>query len=219
MTWYAKRTGAYYMGSTEADSNAQEALNMLMNNYGWTKAACCGMFGNIDFEGQWNPWRWENDNVLSYNAALTTSYGMGLIGWTPARKYFLNNATLNGVVLFPNYDQEHYPGYGPNFSDRQGLATDGAAQIKLIGEAMARSSGNMWVQRKSCSAHQFMQLTDPEEALYYWLWNAEYPANIQQEEIRRSGHGQAWYNHLAGPSRFPLILLLKKGNDHNNGLL
>lgn len=225
MTWYAKRTGAYYMGSTEADGNANEALLIMMTEYGWTYAACCGVFGNIDYEGQWNPWRWESDNVRSVAQSQSDhgwTHGYGLIGWTPSGKYIWNNFTMNGVVLFPNYNQESYPGYGPNFSDRAGLATDGAAQIRLICEAMSRGSGNIWVKRKNCTASQFIHLTDPKQAAYYWLWNAEYPANPSAQENNRMTHAQRWYDHLGGgPSvtGTPLPIIFKKIADRSRGFL
>lgn len=224
MTWYAKPTGHYVMGSTEADSNAIEAMHILRGVYNWTFEACCGLFGNIDYEGGWNPWRYENDNVLTYNQALTASTGMGLIGWTPCKKYFLNNATYtyegHTYRYFPDYDQESYPGYGPNFADRSGLATDGAAQIKLIGEAMYHGSSSIWIQRKNMTARNFTQLTDPRQAAYYWLWNAEFPDDIQAQVNRRMRAAQAWYEHLGGSySNIPYIVLMKKAIDHSKGLL
>lgn len=230
MTWHAKRTGAYYMGEQEADDNAREALYILQTYYGWTFAACCGMFGNIDFEGQWNPWRWESDHLLTKQQAIDAyipsgwrySPGYGLIGWTPARRYQINDATdpASGTVFFPNYDQENYPGYGPNWSDINGRPTDGEAQIRLIGEAMSRGSGNIWVRRKPCSSSQFITLTDPREAAYYWLWNAEYPQNPQQQENRRMQHAYDWYQHLGGSgSGFPLPILFKRAIDYSKGIL
>lgn len=224
MSWHAKRTGAYYMGSTEADENATEAMNILMTDFGWTFEACCGMFGNIDFEGQWNPWRWESDNVRSRSQAQSDhgyTHGYGLIGWTPAGKYQFNNWQQNGVTLFPNYNQESYAGYGPNWSDVSGVATDGAAQIRLIGEAMRRSNGNIWVNRKGCTASRYITLTDPRTAAYYWLWNAEYPANPQQQESRRMQHAQDWYDHLGGgpqPVGDLMLLILKRAIDNQRGL-
>ena len=226
MTWYAKPTGYYLMGSTEADSNAIESMHILRGVYNWTFEACCGLFGNIDYEGQWNPWRWQADNILTENQARTATgsyamaHGYGLIGWTPAKKYQFNNASEDGTVFFPNYDQESYPGYGPNFADRSGLATDGAAQIKLIGEAMYHGSSSIWIQRKNMTARNFTQLTDPREAAYYWLWNAEFPADIQSQVNRRMRAAQNWYEHLGGSySNIPYIVLMKKAIDHSKGLL
>lgn len=224
MTWYAKNTGSYIIGSIEADSNATEAMNILMNDFGWSFAACCGLFGNIDSEGGWNPWRWQDDNVISRSAALAdhsqgSIHGYGLIGWTPAGKYQFNNHTVNGVVLFPNYDQESYYGYGPNWSDVSGIPEDGAAQIRLIGTAMARNSGNIWIMRKNCSASRFITLQDPREAAYYWLYNAEFPEHVQDEEQERMSQALAWYEHLGGGGfGNPLIAIMKKISDRSRGL-
>lgn len=221
MTWYAKPTGGYLMGSIEADANATEALNILMVEYGWTKAAACGMFGNIDFEGGWNPWRWENENILTQAAARAATgaysmrHGYGLIGWTPAKKFQFNNAESdNHVIYFPNYNQESFIGYGPNWSDVPGLATDGAAQIRLIGEAMARGSGNIWLTRKPCTASQFIRLNDPRTAAYYWLYNAEAPEDPQSKERERMNAAAAWYSHLGGILAAPFIVLLKRAIDN-----
>lgn len=222
MTWHAKRTGSYSPTSQEAYDNAVEAMAIMMNQYGWTKAACCGVFGNIDYEGVWNPWRWESDNVRTKAQAQSDhgwTHGYGLIGWTPAGKYQFNNFTMNGVVLFPNYDQESYPGYGPNWSDQAGLATDGAAQIKLICEAMRRGSGNIWVNRKGCTTSRFITLTDPRQAAYYWLWNAEYPSDPASQESRRETAAYNWYQRLPGSVSIPKkVWLLKKISDRNNGI-
>lgn len=228
MTWHAKRTGSYSPSSSEAYDNATEAARILINDFGWHEGACAGLFGNIDYEGVWNPWRWEGDNVKTRSQAQSTSMGYGLIGWTPARKYQFNNATTSGgVAWFPNYDQESYPGYGPNWDDVAGVATDGAAQIRLIGEAMARSNPNIWIQRKSCSQHRFITLDNPEQAAYYWLWNAEYPASIgpghdpTATEHRRMTAARAWAERLDWnlPGCCPFIILMKKGHDHMRGLL
>lgn len=202
MTWHASTSQWYTPNSQEAIDNATEAYSILIPQYGWTEAACAGMFGNIDHEGMWNPWSWQGSGSPAAGA-LTQSYaesitreqgamvhGYGLIGWTPAKKYQFNNAVWNGVVLFPNYDQESYPGYGPFWSDVPGNPNDGAAQIKLIGEAMANGSPNIWLRRSgephNISASDFIALTDPEEAALCWLWRAERPSSIFDDRRART---------------------------------
>lgn len=180
MTWHAKATGGYGRLSQEATDNAQEVASMLIDQYGWTLEAVAGCLGNMQYEVGFNPWRWQSDNILSQSAARSagSSNGYGLIGWTPARKYQFNNATWNGVVLFPGYDQESYPGYGPNWSDVPGLVTDGAAQTKLIGEGIARGNSNLYLQRSGhVSAAEYIALTDVETAASEWWWCVEYSAS------------------------------------------
>ena len=232
MTWHASTARWYSPNSQEAIDNATEAMNILMTDFGWTFEACCGMFGNIDHEGAWNPWSWQGTGSPA-RGALTraqaraehgTSHGYGLIGWTPSGKYQFNNfATSGGTVYFPGYDQEHYSGYGPYFKNEESvaLATDGAAQIRLIGEAMRRGSGNIWINRKGCTTSRFITLTDPRTAAYYWLWNAEYPSNPQAKERQRMQSAQDWYDRLGGgpqPVGDLMLLILKRAIDNQRGL-
>lgn len=189
--WHAKPTGRYDHLSEEATDNAQEIASMLIDDFGWTLEAAAGAIGNIFFESGLNPWSWQNQNILTQAEARTAgaSHGYGLIGWTPARKYQFNNATWDGVVLFPNYDQESYPGYGPNWSDVPGLATDGAAQTQLLATAMQRHSGNIWKTREGHSTiDQFIAInTTPEFAAQEFWWGAEYSAHSESIPQR-----QAW---------------------------
>ena len=179
--WHAKARHGYDRLSQEATDNAQEVAHMLIDTYGWTLEAACGCLGNMQYEVGLNPWRWQGDNILSQSAARTAgnTNGYGLIGWTPARKYQFNNAqSSRGVVYFPNYDQESYPGYGPNWSDVPGQASDGAAQTMLIGEGIARHNSNLYYQRSGhVSAAKYIQLTDVNRAASEWWWCVEYSAS------------------------------------------
>jgi hypothetical protein len=196
------------------------------------------MFGNIDNEGAWNPWSWQG-TVSPEHGALTraqaqaehgTSHGYGLIGWTPSGKYQFNNfATSGGTVYFPGYDQENYPGYGPYFKNEESvaLASDGAAQIKLIAEALSRNSPNIWVRRSgepyNYSPAEFIAMTDPALAAKTWLWRAERPASIfddrrAETERKRSRAAQAWMDRLDWhyTKDCPLIVLIKNAMENNN---
>lgn len=202
MTWHASTSQWYTPNSQEAIDNATEAYSILIPEYGWTEAACAGMFGNIDHEGMWNPWSWQGSGSPAAGA-LTQSYaesitreqggqihGYGLIGWTPAKKYQFNNAHYPGEAQwFPGYNQESYAGYGPYWSDVPGDPNDGAAQIRLIGEAMANSNINLWFHQSgdhphNLTASEFIALTDPEEAALAWLWRAERPSSIFDPDRR-----------------------------------
>lgn len=233
-TWHAKRTGAYAMGSQGGDDNACLITSMLMLDYGWTLEACCGMLGNIAGEGGLNPWRWEGDNIKSYAEAQTTSRGMGLIGWTPARKYCDPTNTY-----FPEWDLSTFSGYGPNFSDRAGNIRDGRAQTELIGKCMVgHGHRNFWVRGrhdwqgvlKSIDAEDYIRLTDVSRAALLWLWCAEYPSSIHPPhdptptENRRETWANNWYQHLidigfrpSPSSGLPIWLFLKMGG-RNRGL-
>lgn len=129
--WSAKVTGGYDRASAEAKGNAQEMANTLQAA-GWSVKAVCAMLGNGAGESGLNPWRWESDNVPTiaqyqgWTSAEAMSHGYGLFGFTPASKYIEGGATLSG--------------YAPNFADRAGSATDGAAQAQYF----AASAGNSW---------------------------------------------------------------------------
>lgn len=215
VSWHAKDYGSYPIGTKEADDNATLIASQLMLDFGWTFEACCGLLGNITYEGGFNPWQWEIAYTKKLNRlptmeeARTTGYGYGLIGWTGARKYIFNNATTKGVQYFPNYNQESYSGYGPNFYDCPGDPNDGRAQTKLIGVAMSRGNGNIWVKRKKVTQQEFTKLTSVEDAALYWLWNAEYPASLttsayQNTENRRITAAKTWYDRLGGATFVPI---------------
>jgi len=182
MTWHCKARGGYSYTSDDGYDNMAEMCSKLMLDYGWTLEACCGMLGNVAGEGGLNPWRWEDDNVQSYSSAQTTSKGMGLIGWTPARKYCDPTNSF-----FPEWDLSTFRGYGPNFSDRQGNRLDGNAQTELIGKCMTgRGHRNFWILGRSdifgntynVRAEDYIEYTDVGDAAIVWLWEAEYPSSI-----------------------------------------
>ena len=218
VTWHAKPMGSYSIDSDEAQDNAKLICSLLMLKYGWTFEACCGLLGNIAGEGGLNPWQWEISltnslgRIPTMEEAIDTGKGYGLIGWTPARKYILDNgATKSGVIWFKDYQQSTYDGYGPNFYDQEGNIEDGKAQTQFIGELMKNSNSNIWIKRKSCTQKEYIKLTSVEDAAYYWLWNAEYPATLADStkasatETRRKNYAIAWYNRLGGSSFTPIV--------------
>lgn len=123
MPWHCKTYGAYAKESTEAQDNAIEIAEILHRN-GWTINAIAGMLGNVGWEGGYNPWRWESDDVLSINdtqlIAESLQHGYGLYQFTPAGKY-----------INSQYAQS-YQGYGPNFIDQAGNNLDGQAQVIFL---------------------------------------------------------------------------------------
>lgn len=226
MTWHAKKIGRFSHMSIEATDNAQEVCKILIDDYGWTLEAAAGAIGNMFFESGLNPWSWEGtlttDNSLTQSYARTITHeqgakvhGYGLIGWTPARKYQFNNAVWNGVVLFPNYDQEHYRGYGPYWSDVPGKQTDGAAQVKLLAEAMSKSSGNIWINHPGhVGPRDYITLTDVEEAaseFWYGAENSSGSGSIPQRQEWARDYYDWLTEHGYEPSGsdLDLILLIK----------
>ena len=228
MTWHAQARYGYGELSTEATDNAQEICQILVGDYGWTLEAAAGCLGNMQHEVGLNPWRWQGDTILTQAAARTagTSNGYGLIGWTPARKYQFNNATYEyqgqTYIYFPNYDQESYPGYGPNWSDIPGNINDGAAQTKLIAEGVARSNSNLYYQRSGhVSASTYITLTDVNYAASEWWWCVEYSANpgsIPERQKKARELYQWLIDHGWTPSARLPIWLMKKIADHSRGL-
>lgn len=248
--WHAKPMGSYARGSVAGNDNATLISSWLMRQYGWTFEACCGMLGNIAAEGGLNPWQYE----LSYTQELgrlptkaeansVNGKGMGLIGWTPCRKYTLPNNTY-----FPEYDLSTFRGYGPNFYDETGNTNDGHAQTDLIGKLLVANNGrghaNFWVFRTdsydqinyNVRGEVYKTISDIAYACKVWLWQAEYPAEIHggvnpvPTENYRINKALAWYNELGGSSFVPipdpvenigapLILILKKIADRSGGIL
>ena len=132
MAWHAKAKGGYGRDSTEGQENALEMANTLKTSRGWTTKSCAAMLGNSAGEGGINPWRWESDNVPTYNQFLIwsesapMSHGYGLFGFTPAKSYINDTNASKYAAL----------GYGPNFSDRPGKVQDGAAQTAYFSDTV-----------------------------------------------------------------------------------
>lgn len=133
MPWYNKARGAYARESNEAYQNALMAWGILSQR-GWGLLAFCGFWGNVGSESGWNPWRWQNDNVLAstdYTGIHEQNFhAYGLAQWDPAAKY------IDGATA--------YSGYGPNFSDRSGSRNEGTAQIMFLDDT-AVSSGQYFI--------------------------------------------------------------------------
>lgn len=74
--------------TAQMNANAEYIYNFLRNQ-GFTKQAACGVLGNMQAESMINPGIWERKD--------NTSYGYGLVQWTPATK-FLNRAVSKGTI-------------------------------------------------------------------------------------------------------------------------
>ena len=169
MTWYAKPSGAYSLGSTEANANIDEIRNNC-RAWGWTDEAIAGMVGNMVGESGLNPWRWQSDRV-----SLTSRYkGYGLPQFTPAYGYI--NDYGRGIN-----------GYAPNLST-SGISSganpsDGYAQLVVINEDRAgkflnrQSYCDYWDISACYPMSSYKQVTDLYTATVGWLFNYEFPAD------------------------------------------
>ena len=72
--------GNRYLSQSEYENNAIIVYSQ-MYYYGWSFNAICGMLGNMMRESTVNPGIWEN-------LGSDPSLGFGLVGWTPATRYF-----------------------------------------------------------------------------------------------------------------------------------
>lgn len=84
--------GSSTLSTAQRDANARYIYNYLINQ-GFTKQAACGVLGNMQQESNMNPGIWQVSN--------NTSYGYGLVQWTPAT-VFLNRAVDTGVISTAN---------------------------------------------------------------------------------------------------------------------
>lgn len=229
--WHAKPMGSYARGSTEGDDNACMICSKLILDFGWTLEACAGLLGNIAGEGGLNPWQYEIaftnqlGRLPTEAEANATSYGMGLVGWTPCRKW------TDPTNVYWSWDLSTFSGYGPNFYDKAGNVRDGAAQTELIGRCMVgNGNGNFWVRGRSdifgnvhnMRAEDYIALTDVNVAAVEFLWCAEYPSSIHppadptDTETRRKNAANTWYQHLidigftpSPENLFPIWLMAK----------
>lgn len=224
-TWHCKNTGAYAKTSDAGWDNIQLVYSNLVKN-GFSEAAACGVLVNMEYEGGFNPWRWESDDILAttdwtiIDASMV--HGYGLCGWTPSGKYLHDN--WNNLGLYPST----YRGYGPNYSDQPGSNGDGHAQCQFIIEGQQYNWITTGTGRYPISVSEYRALTDPADAAEYWCRDYEYPANLEtQVSLRRSG--VTWYSDrligsvpVADPYddlALPLLLIIKKANDISNGLI
>lgn len=183
--WHAKASGAYARDSVEAYENAMEIYGILSAR-GWTVNAVCGVLGNMGAESGYNPWRWQSDSIGASTGSPWTNKGYGLVQFTPASKY-INNAT-------------DLTGYGPNFSDKTGLVTDGQAQMIYVDE----HADYYKTARYPLTYEQFKSST--ENAGYLakvWLYNYERPADPASTANARAENGDYWFSVLDGSTPPP----------------
>ena len=179
--WQAKTYGAYGRQSDEAFQNAVCTYNLL-TSLGWTLQAMCAVYGNIEAESGYNPWRWEGDNVPSSNES--PSYGYGFPQFTPSSKYI------------ESPEAQANEGYGPNYSDWEGNIFDGDSQLRFIDQYADYSTDNPYGYNISYEEFKTGQYS-PEYLAKAWLHNYERPRE-QGESVEqyRAGIARYWYDIL-----------------------
>lgn len=214
MPWHNKNTGAYGRESAEALDNARMGYSILAAR-GFTLASFCAVWGNVEHESGYNPWRWQGDSVLPVGdprIGYQNAHAYGLVQWDPASKY------IDGATS--------YSGYGPNYSDRQGSANEGSAQLNFL-DATAVSSGQYFPNPNynyQISYANFKAATLNQYSME-WLtraWFHNYERGTWSSS--RVTAAQYWYDTLSGeppapqPGKIPIWLLfkLKERNEVNN---
>ena len=214
MLWHNKNTGAYGRESAEALDNARTGYSILAAR-GFTLEAFCAVWGNVEHESGYNPWRWQGDSVLPVGdprIGYQNAHAYGLVQWDPASKYIDGGAS--------------YSGYGPNYSDRAGSAAEGTAQLNFL-DATAVSSGQYFPNPNynyQISYANFKTATLNQYSME-WLtraWFHNYERGTWSNS--RVTAAQYWYDTLSGeppapqPGKIPIWLLfkLKERNEVNN---
>ena len=177
--WHAKNSGGYAKESQEAFDNAICTYRKL-SSLGWSLNAICAVYGNMDAESGYNPWRWESDNIPYYPS--TPSYGYGLPQFTPSSKY-ISDSSAQG-----------YAGYAPNWADHAGNPNDGDAQLEFI----HNFADYFPTTQYNISYTDFQHSNSPAGYLAIaWLYNYERPADPSATENYRAQCAEYWYGILS----------------------
>lgn len=125
--WHSARTGGFILETKNGvryptDKGLENCVCIFnqLSSYGWKLSAIAGVLGNMAWESELNPWRWEGNVILSSNDSRlnnTRGNGYGLVQWTPSSGYCKDEVCMKRVD------------FSPNFKDITGKATDGACQI------------------------------------------------------------------------------------------
>lgn len=178
--WYAQSTGGYLRESTEALNNAVMIYRILAAR-GWTVNAVSAILGNIEWEGGYNPWRWQDDVIIGTADMGSNLHGYGLFQFTPANKY-INSTTATRFVT-----------YNPNYQGHNGSPEDGDAQVKWVDESTDQYYATL---DYPLSYSDFKVSTNtPEYLASVWLRNFERPASYSSEADRQQA-ARYWYGVL-----------------------
>lgn len=198
MSWHAKPSSAYSVGSVENNENTDEIWSILYS-YGYTEEAAAGVLGNIQAESGNNPWRWQNDTV-----SPTYSNGYGLFQYTPASGYI----NLSGTT--PNLSTStQTPGATPEDGSRQVQCYASNELRKWVSSAWRPywstttyaslyAKRNQWLatwgSNDRISMSQFKVVTDLEAAAFFHLACFEGPS--VPDLATRYAYAQVFYAYI-----------------------
>ena len=193
MAWIYEIGVQKYFNQSQQENNATEFYNYFID-YGATLEAICGMLGNITRESTINP---------AIKQGNSTSFGWGLIQWTPA-------------TVLTNWCKR----YGYNWYD----GTAQCERIKCEGEGIKGANG-YWLPTSaySYSWSEFIALTDVTEATKAYLYERE-RAGVEALDLRLQ-YASEWYTYFTGSPipptpptpplklkrrKMPIYMMLKK---------
>lgn len=206
MSWHAKRNGGYTRSSQEAYDNCLMIYGIL-SSLGWSLNAVSGVLGNMESESGYNPWRWQyrngNDDPLPENDPdiyVSSGKAYGLCQWDPASKYIVGG--------------QGYTGYGPNYSDKPGSASDGRAQMYFLNDHADYYPTTSYPETY---AEYKVTLQSADYCAHAWFYNFE--RGTWDEE--RVAAAEYWYETFGGvtppsPGTGMDILFLKHFIDQNH---
>lgn len=210
MSWHAKNTGAYALGSAEANDNAV-MIYYVLRSLGFDYNAICAVLGNIGYESGYNPWRWQSDYVLAttdtYYINNQTAHAYGLLQFDPAGgiNYINNNVAMG------------FSTYGPHFSNHPGNVQDGDAQLRWM-DAYAIPVNVAYIPTAAypLTYSQFKTSTNTVSYLTY-AWEYNYERGTWSND--RLTHSAYWETNLINliPTGIPVWMLfkIKEGGTHN----
>lgn len=197
-TWHAKPTYGYLKESTEAKENA-ELMYGIMNSFGYALESVAALLGNQAGESEYNPWRWQSEQILSTDSPLigtiggsSTQHAYGLFQQDPAAKY-----------LHRSYAQS-LPTFAPNYSNQSGQPYDGDAQMRYLHWICSDPNGGEWQSSGGWGATYKMSYYDfytnsQNKSIDFLVRTFFYGYERGTETFNvRVPAAEYWYNYLSG---------------------
>lgn len=204
-TYYHKFRANYKKDSTEGIANTKYILSHMINDYGWSFEAVCGLLGNGASESGLNPNRPEESGYTVDGVSYPSSdwfpsnvahgvtrgrYGFGLLQWTPWWKTYSgtgqdpSNGDDMGHPTLYYWFQNVYKGGTANRTDNNPLG-DLKAQLQYTNDVPWGwiSGYNRWKSHGSkyyypVTFAQYKQMTNAGDAARAWALNFERPGAI-----------------------------------------